>query len=289
MKIGILGAGAWGSALALSAAAAGHDITLWSYNNKFDDFHGAIIPSNITMTDDIAQLADTALWMIVVPAAFFRETLRRAAPYFDNQSILICTKGIEVPSNKLMAEVLADELPHAHDIAVLSGPQFAAEVARHVPTSSTLAGTARARRDGAAALPAMFMQETDDILGAEICGAGKNAVALICGYMSIAAAGENERAAVLTRAWGEVADYGVACGAELRTFLGLCGVGDLFLSATSVTSRNFSAGRVIASGGAPTGTVEGMCALRGLIQRMDTAGVQAPLLREMAKKMKLAD
>ncbi|MBD5388773.1 glycerol-3-phosphate dehydrogenase, partial [bacterium] len=137
MKIGILGAGSWGGALALAAADAGHDVTLWSYNNIFDDFHGRDIPANVRPTDQLADLRDMDLWMGVVPAAFFRETLVTAAPHYGHQPLLICTKGIEPGTHRFMAEIVADVLPDCRDVAVLSGPQFAAEVARRVPTSST--------------------------------------------------------------------------------------------------------------------------------------------------------
>ena len=137
------------------------------------------------------------------------------------------------------------------------------------------------------ALSALYLEDSDDVIGTEICGVGKNAVALICGYNMVAAQGENDRAMIFTRAWGEVVDLGMAMGAKTRTFLGLCGIGDLFLSATSETSRNFSGGMAIARGDAPAGTVEGIFALGGLIARAEKLGIPVPVLSEMKQKLKI--
>ena len=185
----------------------------------------------------------------------------------------------------------ADALKHFYenikDFGVLSGPQFAAEVAAGVPTGSTLAGTQRAIDAGRAVLNKLYIHPSDDVIGTEICGVGKNAVALICGYNSVAAAGENERALIFTRAWNEVMEIGLRSGAKMHSFLDLCGIGDLFLSATSATSRNFAGGMAIANGMPPSGTVEGIFALDGLIRRAENVGVYVPTLREMQIKLGL--
>ena len=186
-----------------------------------------------------------------------------------------------------MSEILQAELPECVDFGVLSGPQFAAEVAKGVPTGSTLAGKTKALDAGYEILNKLYLVGSDDVIGAEVCGVGKNAVALICGYNSVAAAGENERALIFTRAWGEVMKIGVAMGAKIQTFLELCGIGDLFLSATSATSRNFSGGMAIARGEQPTGTVEGIFALCGLIECAKNLGVDVPILTQMQQKLKI--
>ncbi len=186
-----------------------------------------------------------------------------------------------------MGTELAREIPECRDIGVLSGPQFAAEVARGVPTGSTLAGTIGALNAGHVALNDMYLSDSDDVIGTQVCGVGKNAVALISGYCSVACAGENERAMIFTRAWDEVVSIGLAMGAQIRTFLGLCGIGDLFLSATSTTSRNFSGGVAIASGKEPEGTVEGIFALKGLLNRARNLGIETPVLDEMFARLKI--
>lgn len=287
MKVGVIGAGAWGTALAIISAQGGADVVLWSFDGEYKNFDGVDMPQNLRITRDMAQMSTCEAWLVVTPAAFFRATMRNAAQYYNNQPVIICTKGAESATGDFMSEIIASELPTATDVGVLSGPQFAAEVARGVPTGSTLAGTPRAIEAGRAILNKLYISPTDDVIGTQICGVGKNAVALICGYASVTAAGENERAMIFTRTWGEVMDLGIRSGAKMRTFLDLCGIGDLVLSATSSTSRNFAGGAAIANGNPPTGTVEGIFALDGLIRRAKNLGVDTPLLIEMQKKMGL--
>ena len=286
MKVGIIGAGAWGTALAITVAHGGADVVLWSYDGEYKHFDGVDMPENIAITRNINKTKDTDTWLIVTPAAFFRETLHQAKLAYNGQPVIICTKGAENTTNQFMSEILQTELPECIDFGVLSGPQFAHEVAQGVPTGSTLAGTNVALNAGADALNKLYLDTTSDIIGTEICGVGKNAVALICGYNSIATR-ENERAMIFTRAWNEIVTLGIAAGGQMQTFLGLCGIGDLFLSATSPTSRNFSGGMAIARGEQPTGTVEGIYALNGLIARGDSLGIEMPILKEMKHKLKI--
>lgn len=287
MKTGVIGAGAWGTALAIVSARSGADVTLWSYDGEHKHFEDVKIPENIQMTGDLSDLFDMDIWLIVTPAAFFRETLRKVRKFYNGQPIIICTKGAESTTGQFMSEILETELPECHEFGVLSGPQFAAEVAHGVPTGSTLAGTRDALVAGTETLNKLYLDESDDIIGAEVCGVGKNALSLICGYNKIAAAGENERAMIFTRAWNEVMHIGLAMGAKMQTFLELCGIGDLFLSATSETSRNFSGGMAIARGEDPSGTVEGIFALRGLIERAKELGIDTPILIKMKNKLKI--
>lgn len=285
MKVGVIGAGAWGTALAVISARGGADVVLWSYDGAHKDFDGVIMPQNVRMTANLDELRDMDAWLIVTPAAYFRETLRKARNAYNGQPIIICTKGAESTTGQFMSEILRTELPECVEYGVLSGPQFAAEVARGIPTGSTLAGTTGALDAGREILNKLYIVESDDVIGTEVCGVGKNAVALICGYNSIAAGGENERAMIFTRAWNEVVDLGMAMGAKTRTFLGLCGIGDLFLSATSATSRNYAGGMAIAQGRAPEGTVEGIFALRGLIARARDLGIATPILNQMQQTL----
>jgi glycerol-3-phosphate dehydrogenase (NAD(P)+) len=287
MKVGVLGAGAWGTALAIISANAGNDVALWSYDGEYSKFEGAALPKGIKITADMADLGAAGAWLVVTPAAHFRETIERARGFYQKQPVIICTKGIEPDTNKFMSEVLSETLPECGEYGVLSGPQFAGEVARGVPTGSTLAGTLAAIDAGKKALAALFLEESGDIIGAEVCGVGKNAVALISGYCSVAARGENEKALIFTRAWNEVVRFGLGAGAKMETFLALCGIGDLFLSATSKTSRNYSAGVAIAGNQKIVGTVEGISALNGLVARAAQKNIDTPILREMRAKMNI--
>ena len=285
MKVGVIGAGAWGTALSIAVTRGGSNVVLWSYDGEFKHFEDVKMPDAIRITSQMSDLKESDVWLIVTPAAYFRETLRKARDSYNGQPIIICTKGAECPSGQFMSEILSAQLPECVEYGVLSGPQFAGEVARGVPTGSTLAGTDGALDAGRTALSDLFLVETDDVIGTEVCGVGKNAVSLISGFCRVACMGENDRAMMFTRAWNEVVDIGLAAGGQLRTFMGLCGIGDLFLSATSETSRNFSGGMSIARGQEPSGTVEGIFALCGLIKRAADLGIQTPVLEEMHKKI----
>lgn len=286
MKVGVIGAGAWGTALAIASAQGGADVVLWSYDGLHKDFDGVVMPKNIRMTVNMADMHDMDTWLVVTPGAFFRETMRKARNEYNGQPIIICTKGAENTTGQFMSEILATEIPECVDFGVLSGPQFAAEVAQGVPTGSTLAGTDKTIIAGQGALNKLYLETTSDIIGTQVCGVGKNAVALICGYNSVKCA-ENERAMIFTRTWNEVMAIGIAMGGQMQSFLGLCGIGDLFLSATSATSRNFAGGMAIANGNPPQGTVEGIFALGGLIARAKDLGINVPVLNEMQQKLNI--
>lgn len=287
MKVGVFGAGAWGTALAYTCAKSGNDVVLWGFDGIFDGLTDLPKPENVTRTANMADLETCKYWLIVTPAAFFRETVRKMRAFYNNQPILICTKGMEAESGQFMSEILHEEISDCRDFGVLSGPQFAREVAEGIPTGSTLAGNDIVKQYGHIALSKFYIQDTTDVLGTQICGVGKNAVALISGFMTVRGRGENERALVFVRAWNEIMHIAVEMGADVKTFLGLCGIGDLFLSATSPTSRNFSAGMSIARGEDIVGTVEGIFALNGLIHRAEVLGVETPVLCEMKEKMSL--
>jgi glycerol-3-phosphate dehydrogenase (NAD(P)+) len=290
MKVGIIGAGAWGTALAISSARARNTVTLWSHdwiphageNRASPYLDGVLVPDDVRLTDALADMAGMEIWLVAVPAAFFRETIQKAREFWRGSPIIICTKGMEPNSHQFMSEIIFEEMPEIENrglVGVLSGPQFAGEVARGAPTGSTLAATNGALARGKTALGDLHLDETDDIIGAQICGVGKNAVAMLMGYLDGMGAGENEKALNVTLAWNEIVAFGRYFGAKTETFLKLCGMGDLFLSATSRTSRNFSAGGRLARGESIDGqTVEGIFALRGLMARGREAGIRMPVL-----------
>jgi glycerol-3-phosphate dehydrogenase (NAD(P)+) len=287
MQVGILGAGAWGTALSVLSARGGNDAVLWSYDGEYARFDGLRMPENIRITRAMADLASAGAWLIATPAAFFRETLRAARPFYKNQPIIVCTKGIEAATHKFMSEIIDEELSECADYGVLSGPQFAAEAALGIPTGSTLAGTDATVAAGMRALGDLRLDASDDVIGAQICGVGKNAIAVLTGFASVAIKGENHKALLFTRAWNEVVRFGLANGAKIETFLGLCGLGDLFLSATSATSRNYSAGVAIAKGEPVVGTVEGIEALNGLLYRASAQKIDMPVLGDIRDKMNM--
>lgn len=285
--VGIIGAGAWGTALAINIARGGTNVILWSFDGEYKHFDNVDMPNNLTIVSEPEKLAKTDLWLNVTPASFFRETMRKFVKFYDNQPVIICTKGADSKTHEFMSEILADELPACTDFGVLSGPQFAAEVARAVPTGSTLAGTKRVLDAGRAVLNLTKLDETDDVIGTQICGVGKNVIALVSGFLSVKTAGENERAMLFTACCNEIINIGIAMGAKLETFTGLCGLGDLFLSATSATSRNYAGGVSIAKGEKLTGTVEGVFAFDTVLNRAAKLDIKTPVLTDIKKQLNI--
>lgn len=286
MNVGIIGAGAWGTGIAHMVARGGNNVVLWSFDGEYAHFDGTDLPVGVRVTTNVSDLQDADAWIAVTPAAFFRETMARFKKYYNNQPIIICTKGAEPKTGKFMTEVLDETLkPSKQNVGVLSGPQFAGEVAHGVPTGSTLAGSKTIHKTGEQIFNQLYLSFTDDVIGAEICGVGKNAVSVISGYTKIKGNGENESALVMTRAWNEVVKIGLKLGAKIPTFLDFCGLGDLLLTATSQTSRNFSAGIALANGEKPIGTVEGISALNGLLRKAKSKNTSIPFLLEMHKKL----
>jgi glycerol-3-phosphate dehydrogenase (NAD(P)+) len=286
--VGIIGAGAWGTALAINIARGGHDVVLWSFDGEYMHFDNVKMPKNLTVVTEPSKLSKTDIWLNVTPASFFRATMRKFVKFYAKQPIIICTKGADSKTHEFMSEILQSELPNCVDFGVLSGPQFATEVANGAPTGSTLAGTARVIKAGRAVLNLTHLDETRDIIGTQISGVGKNVIALISGFISVKIPSENERALIFTQCCNEIIKIGLAMGAKLETFTGLCGLGDLFLSATSKTSRNYSGGVAIATNQELTGTVEGIFAYKTVLHRAKKLGVTIPVLTKIHKQLKNA-
>ena len=261
-RIGIVGAGAWGTALAVVARRAGLDVVLWARepeviadiesiceNARF--LPGVTLEPAIAATGDLASAADADAVLLVVPAQFLRATSTALAPMWRRGvPAVICAKGIERETCALMSEIVAETLPDA-PIAVLSGPSFATEVANERPTAVTLAAAdAGMAADVAAALgaPTFRIYRTDDVIGAEIGGAVKNVLAIACGIVEGKGFGENTRAALITRGLAEITRLGLAKGARIETFMGLSGLGDLTLTCNAMQSRNFSLGVALGQG-----------------------------------------
>ena len=254
--VGVIGAGAWGTALAVNMARGGVNVILWSFDGEYKHFEGVEMPQNITVVSNPESLSTTELWLTVTPASFFRETLSKFKEHYNNQPVIICTKGADSKTHEFMSEILNDVLPTCTDFGVLSGPQFAYEVASGKATGSTLAGTSpRVMEAGLQTLNLSYLDATNDIIGTQLAGVGKNVMALIAGYIHETIDSENERALIFTRCCDEIIKLGLEMGAELKTFTGLCGLGDLFLSATSATSRNYSGGMAIAHNEELVGTI----------------------------------
>ncbi len=299
--IAVLGAGAWGTALALAARAAGRTVTLWvreddvlsdikaGKENRF--LPGVALPKDLGVTGDLAAAAKADVLLLAVPAQVLHGFAGTLRPHLaKDQPVVICAKGIEKGSGKLVTEVAAEMLPGAA-LAILSGPSFARDVARGLPTAVTIAA-----KDGLAALlqaalgSATFRPyASDDIAGVALGGAAKNVYAIACGVVEGMGLGENARAALLARSFAELTRLGESLGARRETLMGLSGLGDLVLTATSPSSRNFSFGMELGKGRtaaelcAPQRPLaEGAATAPALVARARTAGVEMPIAEAMA-------
>nr|WP_145622288.1 NAD(P)H-dependent glycerol-3-phosphate dehydrogenase [Nitrospirillum amazonense] len=261
-RIGVIGAGAWGTALAMAARRAGRDVVLWARepevvtainggheNTPF--LAGVALDPAIRATGDLAEAVRADAVLLVTPAQHIRTTTAKLKPLLARGTpVVLCAKGIEIATGSLMTEVTAGELPDT-PLAVLSGPTFAAEVARGLPTAVTLACRDAALGQGLAqALGSLTFRPyaSDDLVGAEIGGAVKNVLAIACGIVAGRALGDNARAALITRGLAEIARLGQSLGAKPETFMGLSGLGDLTLTCGSLQSRNMSLGHALGQG-----------------------------------------
>jgi glycerol-3-phosphate dehydrogenase (NAD(P)+) len=259
--IGIVGAGAWGTALGAAAARAGRRVTLWareedvvaSVNSVQENIRflpGISLEGAITASGDGAALEGCDLILLAMPAQNLRTVTANFAPYFKNAPLVICAKGVELKSGALMSEV-AHEVVGDRPLAILSGPTFAHEVARGLPSAVTLAcadnalGAAIAAALGGATLRPYL---SDDMVGAQIGGALKNVMAIAAGIAIGRGLGENARAAIMTRGFAEMVRLARAKGGRIETLAGLSGLGDLVLTCSSAQSRNFSLGSALGGG-----------------------------------------
>ena len=254
--VGVIGAGAWGSALGEVCARAGLGVTLWAREPEVAAaieatrenalfLPGVRLSDAMRATTELGDLARADLILAVAPAQHLRAALAAFAPHARSKvPIVLCAKGIEQGSLKLMTQVMAETLPGAEP-AVLSGPSFAGEVARGLPTAVTLAcpnperGAAIA---AAIATPTFRPYLSDDLVGAEAGGAVKNVLAIACGIVEGRGLGRSAHAALITRGFAEMTRLAVALGARAETLAGLCGLGDLVLTCSSPQSRNMSVG-----------------------------------------------
>ena len=258
MKAVVIGAGAWGTALAQLLAANGQAVRLWALEAEVVDavngsqenplyLPGIPLSPSIAATGAMADMADCDLLLVVSPAQHLRSVVAQAPA---GVPLLLCSKGIEAGTSLLMSEVAQQAQPRS-PIAVLSGPTFAHEVARGLPTAITLACEDRTLGERLAARiarPAFRPYLSDDVIGAEIGGAVKNVLAIACGVAEGAGLGLNARAALISRGFAEMTRFGLARGARAETLGGLSGLGDLVLTCSSTNSRNFSLGKGLGEG-----------------------------------------
>ncbi|KQN21558.1 MULTISPECIES: NAD(P)H-dependent glycerol-3-phosphate dehydrogenase [unclassified Sphingomonas] len=287
MRIGVIGGGAWGTALAQVAAHEGRDVILWAREPAVVDsinathanalfLAGVALSPTIRATGDLGALADMDAILVVAPAQHVGSVL--AAAPIGGIPLVLCAKGIEAGSKRLVGEVARAVHPDA-PIAVLSGPTFAHEVAAGLPTAVTLACEDEALGEALATRLAARHFRTyasTDVAGAEIGGAVKNVLAIGCGVVEGAGLGQNARAALIARGFAEMTRFGLARGARAETLAGLSGLGDLVLTCSSTSSRNFSLGVGLGRG-------EAAAALLADRRTVAEGAFTAPVLREAAR------
>jgi glycerol-3-phosphate dehydrogenase (NAD(P)+) len=283
-RVSVLGGGAWGTALALTAARAGRDVVLWEHDRANAEnlatkreslfLPGIRLDSRIKVVPDLAAAADADAALLVVPAQAVRgvaaalaSALRAGTP------VVACAKGIERGTHKFMSEIIAECAP-----AILSGPSFAADVARGLPTAVTIAAaddaTAHALA-GALNTGTFRPYHSSDVRGVELGGAAKNVLAIAAGIVAGRALGASAAAALITRGFAELMRFGRAYGAKPDTLTGLSGLGDLILTCSTPQSRNFSFGVALGKGGSPDAGAQG---------KLAEGAFTAPVLLEMARE-----
>jgi glycerol-3-phosphate dehydrogenase (NAD(P)+) len=301
-RMAVIGAGAWGTALALTAKLAGRDTILWAREPdvvaSIKDAHenkrflpGVTLPREFSVTGDLKTAADADALLLTVPAQVLQDFARQLAPLVKlGTPLVICAKGIEKGTGRLVHETLAEAAP-GFPCAILSGPSFARPVALGLPTAVTIAakGEVAGRLQASLSTPFFRPYASDDVTGVALGGAAKNVYAIACGVVEGLGLGENARAALLARSFAELIRLGEALGARPETLTGLSGLGDLVLTATSKSSRNFSFGVSLGQGksvaeldvpGHPL--AEGVATAPALVKRARDAKIELPIAEAMA-------
>jgi glycerol-3-phosphate dehydrogenase (NAD(P)+) len=300
-RIAVLGGGAWGTALAMTAARAGRKVTLWEHDaanaerlaehreSRF--LPGLRIDDGIAVTRELAEAARADAILLVVPAQVLRSVVTALAPLVAPGTLLVaCAKGIEHGARKFMTEIVAECAPGATP-AILSGPSFAADVARGLPTAVTLAAddeATAAALSQALVTPRFRPYQSTDRRGVEIGGATKNVLAIAAGIVTGRGLGASASAALTTRGFAELVRFGRAHGGKIETMMGLSGLGDLILTCSSPQSRNFNFGVNLGRGAAvadihgKTGLAEGAFTAPVLIDMARERGVEMPIAEAVA-------
>jgi len=302
-QIGVIGAGAWGTTLAVKLAAAERPVTLWAHTAEVGEelatvrenqryLPGIVFPPNLRVATDASYLAEPhRLFVLAVPSAYLRPTLIRLRErLYPDASLLSVVKGIEEGTHARMSEVIADELP-GRRVAVLSGPNLAREIAAGLPAVSVVASE---DADLAAELGTVLGSDrfriytNPDVVGVELCGALKNVVALASGFVDGLGFGDSAKAGIITRGLAEMTRLGVAAGGQPMTFAGLAGVGDLIATCMSPLSRNRRAGELMAAGMSWTdaaaqlnGVAEGVPTVRGALELASQLAVELPIAEQV--------
>ncbi len=297
MSVSVLGAGAFGTALAISLAGKGN-VTLWARNpDQVADMQATRMntarlpdirmPDNLSLTSDIAQALSADVILLAVPMQRLAGFLSDHIAQDSTDNLVACCKGFEVSTGRGPVTVIRDAAPDA-TAAILTGPSFAADIARGLPTALTLAcadDTAGQMLQQALTTRNLRLYRTTDTQGAELGGALKNVIAIACGVAIGAGLGQSARAALMTRGFSEMTRLAQHLGADATTLAGLSGFGDLVLTCTSEQSRNYRLGLSLGAGNSfdPSTTVEGAATARAIVQMTRASGVDMPITQTVAR------
>lgn len=303
MKVSVLGAGSWGTALAVLLCENGHEVTLWSIDKRevemidekreqVEKLPGVRIPDRIAVTNELENsISGRDMLVLAVPSIFVRSTAKMMQPYVENGQIIVnVAKGIEEDTLMNMTDVIEDEIHNAR-VGVLSGPSHAEEVGRKIPTT-VVAGahdkeTAETIQD-AFMSPVFRVYTSPDMVGIELGAALKNVIALAAGIIDGLGYGDNTKAALITRGIVEITRLGMAMGGRAETFAGLSGIGDLIVTCTSSHSRNHNAGYLIGQGKSYQEAmdevkmvVEGVYSAKAALKLAEKYGVEVPITEQV--------
>ena len=300
-KVGVLGAGSWGTALSILLRDNGHQVTIWSIDEKevamlnekrehATKLPGVKIPEDIVITNEMEKAITGKDFMVLaVPSIFTRGTAAKMKPYVaENQIIVDVAKGIEESTLMTLSQQIEQEIPQA-DVAVLSGPSHAEEVGRKLPTTCVIGAKSK---ETAEYLQSMFISKvfrvytSPDILGIELGGSLKNVIALAAGIADGLGYGDNTKAALITRGIAEIARLGVKMGGKIESFVGLTGIGDLIVTCASVHSRNRKAGYLMGQG---KSMQEAMDEVQMVVEGVYSAKAAAKLAKEYEVPMPIVD
>lgn len=285
--IGVVGAGAFGTALAVALARDGRAVRLWARDaghvaqmretgRNDARLPGVDLPRNVSVTAEIADLAGAQAVLLSLPMQALQGFLASHGAPLNGLPLIACCKGLDLATLRGPTAVIAHACPDS-PAAILTGPSFAADIARGLPTALTLAGGDEALQH-LLSTPTLRLYRTSDVTGAELGGALKNVIAIAAGIVIGAGLGESARAALMTRGYAEMVRFGVALGAREQTLAGLSGLGDLVLTCTSAQSRNFAHGLALGRGVAPAAaTVEGVATAQAVVQQALRFGMVASM------------
>lgn len=288
--IGIAGGGAFGTALAVALARDGRQVRLWGRGlspgaSAVPRLPGVVFPKGVSVAENVSDLAETGLVLLALPMQALREFLAGAGRDLLASDLVACCKGIDLATLQGPTAVLSQAGARG-SVAVLTGPSFAADIARGLPTALTLAcadprGSDLQNRLSTATLR---LYRTSDVVGAELGGALKNVIAIAAGVVIGAGLGDSARAALVTRGYAEMQRLALSLGARAETLAGLSGLGDLFLTCTSSQSRNFAHGLALGAGKEPPqATVEGVATAQAVVQVASARGVDLPVAEMVAR------